>query len=68
MKTILFISIVTLFSAGFTSCSKCYDCIETQEILDSSGNVIDETEVHESVCTADQDEISRRETNGAVCS
>ena len=42
--------------------------MEQQEILDSSGNVIDHTEVRESVCTADQDEIERRESNGAVCS
>jgi hypothetical protein len=30
--------------------------------------VIDQTEVHEEVCTVDQDEIDRRESNGATCS
>ena len=53
---------------GFSSCSKCYECVEQQNILDASGNVIDQTEVHESVCTADENEISERESNGAVCS
>ncbi|MFT4753932.1 MAG: hypothetical protein ACI85Q_001487 [Salibacteraceae bacterium] len=51
----------------FSSCSKCYECVETQDILDSNGNVIDQTEVHQNVCTADQNEIVKRENNGAVC-
>jgi len=58
-------SVISLF---FVSCSKCYECVEYQNILDSQGNVIDTTEVHEEVCTADQNEIERREDNGAVCS
>lgn len=52
----------------FTSCSKCYDCVETHNILDSNGNIIDQTEVHENVCTSDQNEITRKENAGAVCS
>lgn len=68
MKTIFISVAVAVLSVGFTACSKCYDCVETQDILDSNGNVIDQTEVHEEVCTADQDEINRRESNGAICS
>ncbi|UTW66518.1 hypothetical protein KFE94_18010 [bacterium SCSIO 12643] len=68
MKRITFLSVIILSVILFSSCSKCYDCVETQDVLDSQGNVIDQTEVHESVCTADQDEIARREQNGAVCS
>ena len=68
MKTIFLGVIVGVLSLGFTSCSKCYNCVEVQEILDGNGNVIDHSEVHEEVCTVDSDEISRREANGAVCS
>ncbi len=57
-----------LFILFLSSCSKCYDCTEYHQIVDGQGNVIDSTEVNESVCTADQDEIRRRESNGAVCS
>ena len=66
MKKSLFI--LTIALGLFSSCSKCYDCVETQDVLDANGNVIDQTEVHESVCTADKDEIERRESQGAVCS
>ena len=55
-------------SFGCASCSKCYDCVEVQQILDAQGNVIDESEVHEEVCTVDSKEISQRESDGAVCS
>ena len=68
MKTIFLGIAVAVLSIGFTSCSKCYDCVEIQEILDSNGNVIDHSEVHEEVCTVDNDEIARREADGAVCS
>lgn len=68
MKRITFLCAMILSVALFSSCSKCYDCVETQDVLDSQGNVIDQTKVHENVCTADQDEIARRERNGAVCS
>jgi hypothetical protein len=66
MKKLVLLLLLPVFLFG--SCSKCYDCVETQDILDSNGNVIDQTEVHESVCTADQDEIRKREATGAVCS
>ena len=66
MKNRFFLAVIILI--GFSSCSKCYECVETQTILDSNGNIIDQTEVHENVCTANQDEIARRENNGAVCS
>ena len=68
MKTIFLGVAVAFLSFGFTACSKCYDCVEIQEVLDSNGNVIDHTEVHEEVCTIDKDEIDRRESNGATCS
>lgn len=66
MKSVFLILSIAL--CGFSSCSKCYDCVHTIDVLDGNGNVIDQTEVHESVCTADQDEIQRRENEGAVCS
>ena len=63
---------LTLFSLFIAlmmvSCSKCYDCVETHNILDANGNVIDQTEVHEDVCTSSSDEIEKRESQGAVCS
>ena len=68
MKTIFLGIALAVFSTGFTSCSKCYDCVEIQEILDSNGNVIDHSEVHEEVCTIDNAEIERREADGATCS
>ena len=68
MKTILHLAIVAVLGLSTSSCSKCYDCVETQEILDSNGNVIDHTEVHDEVCTASKDEIDKRESNGATCS
>ena len=55
-------------TVGFSSCSKCYDCVETNNVYDSNGNLIDQYEVHDEVCTADNNEISEREANGAVCS
>ncbi|MGB0806917.1 MAG: hypothetical protein ACPGRC_09520 [Salibacteraceae bacterium] len=55
-------------SLFFTGCSKCYDCVHTQDVLDANGNVIDQTEVHENVCTANQEEINEKESAGAVCS
>lgn len=67
MKTIFYLFATTVLSLSMVSCSRCYDCMERQEILDSSGNVIDYTEVHEDVCTANEDEILEREQNGAVC-
>jgi len=67
MKTILYLFTFSVLAVNFTSCSKCYDCVETQEILDSNGNVIDHTEVHTDVCTATKDEIDERERNGATC-
>lgn len=68
MKTILYLFTISVLATNFVSCSKCYDCVETQEILDTNGNVIDHTEVHTDVCTVSQDEIDRMEQNGATCS
>lgn len=68
MKRIVYFCALMFFIITLNSCSKCYDCVETQNVIDNQGNIIDQTEVHESVCTSDQDEIARREQNGAVCS
>jgi hypothetical protein len=68
MKTIFYLFTIAVLSLSTASCSKCYDCVETQDILDANGNVIDQTEVHSEVCTAFQDEIDDRESNGATCS
>lgn len=64
MKKILMISFLVATTFSMCSCSKCYDCVETQDIYDANGNIIDQTEVTESVCTADSEEISNREANG----
>jgi outer membrane protein assembly factor BamE (lipoprotein component of BamABCDE complex) len=68
MRRIGYFFVLMICLTTLNSCSKCYDCVETQNVIDSQGNVIDQTEVHENVCTSDQDEIARREQNGAVCS
>lgn len=68
MKILLNLIILATFALFMNSCSKCYDCVEIQDVLDANGNVIDQTEVHQDICTADLDEIKEREANGAVCS
>ena len=60
--------LIAILTILISSCSKCYECIEYHEIVDGQGNVIDTTQVQESVCTANQEEIRKRESNGAVCS
>jgi hypothetical protein len=68
MKTIILFASLFLSSSFLISCSKCYDCVETINVYDSNGNLIDQNQVHEEICTADNDEIENREANGAVCS
>jgi hypothetical protein len=62
MKYIPLLCIVFL-----VSCSKCYDCTEVRDIYDANGNVIDQQEVTDEVCTASSSEITDREANGATC-
>ena len=68
MKKLFPVLILFLLTLQFTACSKCYECVETVEILDSNGNVIDTTVSTANICTADTDEIKRREADGAICS
>ena len=50
-----------------SSCSKCYDCTQTIYIYDSNGNVIDEQEAHDELCTADSKMIDDKESSGWDC-
>ncbi len=68
MKTLFYLFAFSIIFISISSCSKCYDCVTQQNILDSNGNVIDQSEVHEDVCTASNDEIAQKEQDGAVCS
>lgn len=68
MKKLLPVLVLLFLMLEFSACSKCYECVETVDILDSNGNVIDTAESREEVCTADTDEIKRREADGAICS
>lgn len=68
MKNILAIAILACSTLLFaSSCSTCYECEEDVVITDNSGNPIDTTSNSEELCTADREEITDREDDGAVC-
>lgn len=64
MKKLKFL-LLTL-SLGFVSCSQCYECKHTVEII-SGGQVIEEEAVEE-FCTATPEELDAKEDAGFECS
>jgi len=66
MKTVAIILGLTM-SLGLVSCSQCYECTHSIEILDQSSGQIHTDESTEEYCTVSQEEIDIKESNGYTC-
>ncbi|GAB4378437.1 MAG: hypothetical protein Kow0075_08350 [Salibacteraceae bacterium] len=67
MKYLIVTAAISMTSV-FCGCSTCYRCSEEVVLYDdNTGQPIDTTENVDEFCTADSDEVTSRENDGARC-